>query len=226
MQLELDPVIERLGLVADSDSFWRGRMGGTDLLATITTIGMAPAADAAERLIGSGADWILVVGIAGAIDPTMPIGSVVLPALVVDRAEQTSHVPHGVPGIAAAGAISCGDDLITDPARLLGLARSGFVALDMESAAVGARSERLGCPWTVVRAISDHAGGPLLDPELLALTGPDGRADAGALGRYLAADPTRAERLQQLSADTARAAAAAADTARSVIGALALTRRR
>ncbi len=221
MKLELDPIVERLGLVSGSDSWWRGRTGESEILATITTIGMVPAADATERLIRSGADWILVVGIAGAIDAATPIGSVLVPDRVTDRAASTTLTPHPVPGFSAGGAISCGDDLLTDPDTLAELSRAGFVALDMESAAVGARSERHGCPWTVVRAISDHAGGPLLDPELMTLTGPDGRADAGALDRYLAADPTRAQRLHQLSADTARAAAAAADMANSLIQALA-----
>jgi adenosylhomocysteine nucleosidase len=215
MRIELDPVVRLLDLVAVDDDGpaprrYRGNVGELAVDAWLTDIGMGPATVAAREAVADGADWIVVCGVAGGVGDTVDIGDLVVPESVVDRSTgrrfQPAQPPHSTPR----GEISCGDDLITDPATLAAMAAQGIVAVDMETAAVAAVCDEAGRPWTVLRAISDHAAGGLVDAALFALTEPDGRSDPAAIARYLDEDPTRRERLARLASDTARATEAAA----------------
>lgn len=222
MRIELQPLVDRLRLVPGAgEDVHRGQVGGTEVVAVLSRIGMAAAAAAAERLVDLGVDWVLVVGIAGGVGSSVAIGSLITPATVLDRASGAAYTPTTLPGVVAAGGLSCGDDLITDPVVLGAMAAQGVVAVDMETAAVAAVCEQIGCRWSVFRGISDDAGGGLVDDGLLGLTRPDGSADPAAVAAYLAADPARAEALARLADDTARATTVAADAAVAAIGALA-----
>jgi hypothetical protein len=105
------------------------------------------------------------------------------------------------------------DRLVTGLDEAAELKQSGVVGLDMETAAIAAVCERRGCPWSVFRAISDRVTDGMTDPAVLALAGPDGGGDLGAVARYLLARPWRIVRLMRLALGTLRAANAAADAA-------------
>jgi len=214
MDIEIRPLIDELTLVADADQAetWRGTTpDGIEVVAVLTTIGMGPAAAAARRALREGVDLAMVVGIAGAVDPLMQIGDVLTPAIVEDRARGTVfRPPVGAPQ--THGILSCGDDLITDADRLTALATRGVVALDMETAAIAAMCDEAGVAWSVHRAISDHAGGGLIDDSLLEMAGATGTADPAEYAR-LRDDPTQRARLEQLSRDATRAVHAAARNA-------------
>jgi adenosylhomocysteine nucleosidase len=213
MQHELAPLVRRLDLEADG-SVYRGRSGGREVVAMLTTMGMAPAADAARRLLALDVDWVMVVGIAGGVDPdAVSIGDVIAPDVVIDRARGETFRPPAGGGPGPRGVLSCGDDLITDPPTLAGMAGDGVIAVDMETAAVAAVCEAAGRPWSVYRSISDFAGGGLVDDELFSLTRPDGTADTDALQRYLDEHPERLDVLAQLGQDMTVAVEAAADAA-------------
>lgn len=215
MQVELDPIVQKLALTASDDgSVHRGRAGRHEVVAVVTNIGMAAGAAAARALLDLGVDHLMVVGIAGGIDPDrLAIGHVIEPERVIDRAAGREHVAVPIGGRALAGTISCGDDLIIDPAALATMAAAGIDALDMETAAIAAACEAAGCAWSAYRAISDFAGGGLVSDAIFALTNADGSADPEALARYLAEDPAHLEVLGQLARDTGIATAAAADAA-------------
>jgi adenosylhomocysteine nucleosidase len=212
MEHELQPLVRRLSLVPDGDVH-RGRAGDVEVVAVLTRIGMAAAAEATAALLAHGVDHVMVVGIAGGVDPAIEIGALVFPEVVVDRAAGTTFRPHHVADATPHGTLSCGDDLIVEPATLAEMSASGVVALDMETAAVAAVCDRAGVPWSVYRSISDHAGGGLISDELFAMTRPDGSADPDALERYLAADPSRGEVLARLARDMTVATEAAAEAA-------------
>ncbi|MEZ5206711.1 MAG: hypothetical protein R2690_06960 [Acidimicrobiales bacterium] len=72
------------------------------------------------------------------------------------------------------------------------------MAVDMETAAIALVAAARGVPWSVLRAISDRAGDPLVDDELLAMTRADGSADIGATARYLIRHPGRIPHLARL----------------------------
>lgn len=212
MSHELAPLVRDLALV-EADGVHRGTHDGVEVLALLTTIGMTPAERAAERALALGVDRVIVVGIAGGIDRAeLAIGELVVPERVIDRRTGRAYGPPVSGGVVPRGAISCGDDLVTDPATLVSMHAEGIVALDMETAAVAAVCEAAGCSWSAYRGISDHAGEGLVDAGLLAITTPHGGADHDALERYLTAHPEKLAVLERLAADmtTATEVAAAA----------------
>jgi adenosylhomocysteine nucleosidase len=180
----------------------------------LTNIGMSAGADAARRILEFDVDWVMVIGIAGGVDPhVVKIGDVIVPEVVVDRATGTTFHPSAVGDGGPRGVLSCGDDLITDPATLAEMAIDGVIAVDMETAAVAAVCDEAECPWSVFRSISDYAGGGLIDDGLFAMTRPDGTADPEAVERYLQENPDRVAVLTQLAQDMTVATEAAAEAA-------------
>ncbi len=221
MEIELEPLIRLLALEPSADAMsFHGRAGAAQVVAMPTGIGMTAGATAAQRILDRGVDHVMVVGIAGAISLDTPIGAVLAPEAVIDRASGRRYVPAALDDRARHGAISCGDDLLTDQAFLDGLARDGVIALDMETAAVAAVCEPAGIAWSVWRSISDRAGEGLIDADLFAMTRPDGSADPDALARRLA-DPRQREILKRLARDAALAVETAAEAAIAACVALA-----
>ena len=70
-----------------------------------------------------------------------------------------------------------------------------------------------GVPWSVVRAISDRASDGSLDPEIVGLSHPDGRANFSAAARYLVRHPGAVPRLIRLARGSKLATTRAADAA-------------
>src|SRR5512140_1666125 len=94
---ELQPIVRALGMVdvAGDGSVYEGHTpDGVAVIAMLTNIGMANGARAAAAMLERDVDHVMVVGIAGGIDPTvLQIGAVVRPAVVVHRATQTAYTP-------------------------------------------------------------------------------------------------------------------------------------
>jgi adenosylhomocysteine nucleosidase len=213
MEIELAPLTRELDLVHDGE-LHHGKAGDVEVVALVTTMGMTAGELAARRLIDIGVDRVIVVGIAGGVDAsTVKIGEVVIPEVVIDRRTGKSHGPPLSPHAPPRGTISCGDELITDPARLAEMGANGITAVDMETAAVAAVCEAAGVPWSAFRGISDYASEGLVDQELFEATNPDGTADRDAITRYLEAHPEKVEVLQRLAQDTKIATEAAAAAA-------------
>jgi adenosylhomocysteine nucleosidase len=220
MQPELQPIVRRLGLEGDG-SLYRGATGdGIEVVAMLTKIGMANGATAARRILEHDVDHVMVVGIAGGVDRSVPIGEVVVPEVVIDRATGGRFRPSHVGSIAARGTLSCGDELITGQDELNSMAARGVVAVDMETAAVAAVCVGAACPWSVFRGISDYAGEGLVDDALFAMTRPDGTADPDVIARYLEENPDRKQVLVRLAHDTKLATEAAAAAAIDACSAL------
>lgn len=211
---ELRPLIRPLALErAGPAALARGMRGRVEVVAAVTGIGMAAAARTAERVLDSGGiDHLLVVGIAGGIGPSVGIGDLVVPERVLDVASGHEQRPHPL-GAAARGVLASFDGLLVDPLALARLEKRGAVAIDMETAAIAAVCERRGCPWSVLRAISDRADDGSADPEILALAGPDGRGDPRAVARFLLRRPGRLPALLRLASGMRRAARRAAEAA-------------
>ena len=216
MDIELKPIVRSLGLIEILPNEWRGKCGPVEVVATMSSIGMEAARIATAAMLRHDVDHMMIVGISGAISESLKIGSVIAPAVVVDRVHGRSFVPTLGSAPHCQGTLSCGDDLITDTAVLAALASDGVIALDMESAGVGEVCEETGTAWSVWRAISDHSGGGMIDTELFAMTKPDGTADQRALQRALD-DPARRANLERLARDANLAVEAAAAVAIAAI---------
>lgn len=220
MRPELRPIVRRLNMEEDGDVY-RGRAGDVEVVALMTTIGMAAGAAAAERIVGLGVDHVMVVGVAGGVDREhIQIGDVVVPEVVIDRATGGTFRPHFLGAITPRGTLSCGDDFVTDNTTLDEWLREGVVAVDMETAAVAAVCERSRVPWSVYRGISDFAGEGLVDQALFAITLPDGTADPAAIARYLEERPEAKEIFVRLEHDAKLATEAAAAAAIDACAAL------
>lgn len=212
MQQELRPLVRKLGLEREPGEAvrYRGRRGRLELVAVLGGIGTRAAARATEALLDSHAiDHVMVVGIAGGVDPTQPIGTRIAPESVEDD-EGHRFRPARLAAAPVHGRLLTSDRLVASAAEGERLRREGVVGLDMETAAVAAVCERRGCPWSVSRAISDRVSDGTTDTAVLSLAGPDGGGDPRALLRFLAARPWRVIHLVRLARGTRLAADAAA----------------
>ena len=116
-----------------------GVVGNAEIVATPTGIGTALATTATERLLGLGEfDRVMVVGVAGGVGPSVGIGDVVIPEVVVDGLTGNEYRPAPIDGPAPRGSIQTSDDFIVDPERLAQLIAKGVIAVDMETGSVAA----------------------------------------------------------------------------------------
>jgi adenosylhomocysteine nucleosidase len=213
MPMELRPLRRRLRLQKTGLGY-AGRLGDHEVIAIVTGIGTARARTATVRLLDAvDVDWVIVVGITGAIDNEIPIGSLVLPELVVNGADGSEHRPKPLRLGRAHGKMWTTDELLLDPTIHADLRARGVVSLDMETAAVAEVCDERGVPWSVVRAISDRASDGSVDDEIVGLSQPDGGTNLSAVARYLVRHPGAAPRLVRLARASMLATERAADAA-------------
>jgi adenosylhomocysteine nucleosidase len=191
-----------------------GRVGAIDVTGVVVGIGTKAAGMSAARVIADGpVDHVIVIGIAGGVGPSVKLGDLVVPAVVIDHATGQQLHPTPLPGLAAHGTMRTSDNIDVGRDELITLKRDGVIALDMETAAIGAACEARRVPWSVVRAISDHTDDGFVDSAVLAMTGPDGKPNVGAVARYLVPRPWRIARLVKLAGGARRATEASARAA-------------
>jgi adenosylhomocysteine nucleosidase len=147
--------------------------------------------------ITAGLDRPLVIsaGVCGALAPDLQAGDLVLPESVIGpSAERLNVTPTaharatGLAGAARRGTLATSREVVaTAEAKAALFARTGAVAVDMESSVILAHAAGAGCPTLVVRGVSDAAG-ESLPPELIGLV-----TEAGKLrtARALALTLTR-----------------------------------
>jgi len=222
MPLELEAITEAFGLAptGDVDEGVRcGQVGPAEV--TAIHIGMGPPATrtALCRLFDGTSegvpqpDHVMIAGICGGLDPSVDVGTVVNPEIVVDLTSGSEFV-HRPPGSAPrSGKLLTVEEATVDGERHREYLSRGFLAVDMESAAVAEVCEERGCPWSVFRCIGDRLVDGLLDDRVLAMTNPDGSGNPDEIARLLAADPALLGRLEQLGRDATMAARRAADAA-------------
>ena len=210
MPMELRPLRRRLRL-RKTGLGYAGRIGDRPVIAVITGIGTALAHAATVRLLDAvDVEWVIVVGIAGAIENETPIGTLVLPQLVITGADGSGHRPTPLRIGTAHGKLWTSDELLLDPSQHADLRAHGVVALDMETAGVAKVCDERGVPWSVVRAISDRAGDGSVDAEIVGLSHADGRPNFSAVTRYLVRHPGALPRLIRLARRSKLAAKRAA----------------
>ncbi len=188
-----------------------GSAGEWTVLACVIGMGPAVASEATERVLALGPfDHLMVVGIAGGLDPALPVGSLMVPSRVRLYPDGPLYATQPLPSRTAEGGLMTTDGLFSDEAVWRPILESGFGAVDMEAAGVAEACDRAGIAWSVYRGISDRPDENLIDQAVFALSKPDGSADMVALGKYLARDPRRAKMLAHLSRCMETAANAAA----------------
>jgi adenosylhomocysteine nucleosidase len=220
MPNELRPVVRMLGLRRTGERggvpVYTGTVDGVEVVATRTGIGRALAEAVTEQLLqATDVDRVIVVGIAGGLEPLSAVGELIVPEVVVDDAtgERFRATPAG--DVTPKGVLRTGDeaDYGLDDGDVARLRDEGFTALDMETAAVARVCERNGIPWLAFRAISDMAGDESLGPVVMTLVNPDGSPRAWTGIRFLLAHPRRIPRFVRLGRDAQKATVVAAEAA-------------
>ena len=222
MVWELRPLVRSLSLKRSGfggPNLLRGMLGTAEIVAATTGIGTRAAARTAEWVLDLMAiDHLVVVGIAGGIAPSVDIGNVVVPSLVIDLATGAEYRPSPMGQTGPRGTLATSDEVLRDGAEIARLQRQGVVAVDMETAAIAAMCEHRRCPWSVFRAISDRADDGSTDPAVFALAGQDGSPAIFALLRFVLTNPRRVAQLARLAAGMRLATNAAASAAVTAIG--------
>jgi adenosylhomocysteine nucleosidase len=218
MPSELRPLVKALSLrraQPDDVRNYVGTAGASELMATTSGMGTGLAAAATERLLDSAPiDHVMVVGIAGGMGASK-VGDVIFPEVVVNKLSRAEYRPAPLIDVAARGRLVTHDDFDMKPDEAQRLVDEGFIAVDMETAAIAAVCERRGTPWSVVRVISDLVG--VTPGDVIDLANPDGSPNIGAGLRYLLRHPARIPKLVRLGRDSQRAATrAAAEAGRAV----------
>jgi len=156
--------------------------------------------------------FLLFAGFAGALQPSLNIGDVILAREVVDvagRVWSASGLAPALPG-SRAGRILTSSRFIGDPTEKLALGKKhDALAVDMESAAFAQRCTERGVPWACLRVISDDASAAFT-AEIAGLV-EEGRVAYGRVFGLLARKPWVLPKLLRLGRQTRLAARRLAD---------------
>lgn len=185
----------------------------------------AAARAGARRLVDAGATSLASFGIAGALDPALPAGRLLLPRRI--RASSGADYAADVAWIArltarltepAEAGVLIGSDalLASAAAKQAQFAASGEVAVDMESHVLAEVAVAAGLPFLVLRAIADSATADLPRAALVGYA--EGRIRPFRAAGALIAAPGDALALWRLARDTRRALSALRRFARLVGG--------
>ncbi len=224
MPMEMRALAKRLGLQKGHVGGLEVRTGSLDgepVVGYVTGMGPDLATKGMDRLLAAvRPERVVVFGITGAVDDQPPIGTVMMPAVVIDHATGRTHDHHPPGGEATAGALWT-TNVMTPPSELAGLIEKGVISLDMETAAYAQCCEREGVPWSVHRTISDHPKDEI-DDELFSMMNMDGTPNWRNIVRYVVKHPIRSAGMLQMGKNgkvateaAATAAIAAARAARS-----------
>lgn len=164
----------------------RGRLEGAEVLLAECGIGKVNAAALTQALLAAGARRLVFTGVAGAVDPALRVGDVVVSRDAVQHDVDVTGLGYAlgeVPGtgtawdadpalVAAAraaaaelpgvkvlvGRVASGDTFVADAATTERLRRDFDAACtEMEGAAVAQVCHRWGVPCVIVRSVSDSA---------------------------------------------------------------------
>jgi len=191
-----------------------GTAGSWGVAALVTGMGPALAREATRKALATGPfDHVMVIGIAGGLDPDLPVGSLMVPGRVQLYPEGPEFHAHPIPPRVADGSLMTTDGLFDDDDVWGPILERGFGAVDMEAAGVAEVCEEAGIDWSIYRGISDRPDEHIVDQAVFSLSKPDGSGDPVAVAKYLARDPRRAKALAHLNRCMQQAAGLAADAA-------------
>lgn len=173
--------------------------------------GLAAAAKAARALLDAGAQAIMSFGLAGGLSDAMRPGMLLLPRGVLDG-QGRRLTPDGaardtlafalasVIPLADGDLVSTAEPVAQSAAKADLAARSGAIAVDMESAAVAEEANAAGVPFIVLRVIADPKP-RTIPPAALAGMNPDGSVSPLRVLARLAVRPQDAPEIARLARD-------------------------
>jgi nucleoside phosphorylase len=218
MPIELVPFAQRLALVETEVGgvpVHAGALAGHKVVAIVTGMGMDFAREGVERLLDAvPLEWVVVVGITGALENHTPIGTLILPEVVVNSRTGTEWRPAPLGDGTPHGKMWTSDGITSNKHGMLEkLIADGVVSLDMETAAIAECCEARGVPWSVFRVISDRASDGTVNEEVFKLSNMDGTPNQEAIDAYMKKYPERIPVLAKMGEDCALATRTASDAA-------------
>jgi nucleoside phosphorylase len=167
----------------------KGIVEGLEISLHLIAIG---AVGLAEINFDSKPEWVIMAGLAGALDPSLKVGDVVIGEGPITL--DSSGLRHGT--------IHTSKHLISTAQEKAELfASTKAAAVDMETAIVQQWAQRQGIQFVSIRAISDSAAQEV-NPEVLALVDLWGKPRAGAVGALLLRKRSAARDLFRLARDS------------------------
>lgn len=141
---------------------------GDGALLAVSGMGGERAEIAARRLVDAGAAALMSFGLAGGLDPTLSVGTVVLPSEVISRGgarfvtsagwrEQLSKAIAKRRPVAAGTLLTGAQPIGAVADKAEAFRETGAVAVDMESLGVAQVAAAHGLPFVAVRVIVDTA---------------------------------------------------------------------
>jgi len=219
--MELAPLKRMLSLEktnADGLELYKGSLAKKAVVAIVTGMGTDLATKGLERLLGqSEVERVIVVGITGAVDNETPIGTLVVPEVVMNGDSGAEFQPEQIGAGTPNGKMRTSDVFSTDPDLIAALRSKGVVSLDMETAAIAEVCERRRIPWSVFRAISDRATDGSVDDAVFHLTNQDGTPNVKAVVSYFLKHPGRIPAMARLARGAKLATGRAAEAAVSAV---------
>ncbi|HLJ10586.1 MAG TPA: 5'-methylthioadenosine nucleosidase [Planctomycetaceae bacterium] len=187
--MELAPFVDRCERVrkyVGGDLVFRGGLFKNIRIALAQSgMGTKPARRATQALIdGHSPGWIISAGFAGALEPGMKVGDIVVANAIVDTAGTELAIDLKMPANPAAGlyvgrivTVERMIAAVTEKKELA--ARHAAVAVDMESLAIAQVCRDAKVRFLAVRVISDDLSADL-PPEIASVVGSSGTVRLGA----------------------------------------------
>jgi adenosylhomocysteine nucleosidase len=217
MPMELKPLVKKLSLRKTTVAgvpVHTGMLGDREVVAIGTGMGTKLATEATERLLNAvEVERVVVFGITGAVENETPIGTLILPEVVVNSATGSEHRPAPLGGGTPHGKMWTTDVINSDLDEIARLRAQGVVSLDMETAAIAESCERRSIPWSVFRVISDRSTDGTVTEETFGLAHQDGTPNVPAIVRYFVKHPQRVPRMMKVGQGAVLATKRAADAA-------------
>ena len=177
-------------------------------LLAISGMGPEAAARAALALLAAGAHNLLSFGLAGALDPRLTAGTVLLAETVLDGSggshatcvawRERLALVAASRGVAGGALLSVAQPLLSAAAKAQARQRTGACAVDMESFAIGAVAVQQGVDFAVARVVVDTAA-DAVPPGVTLATGPRGEVHYPRLILALLGAPQELPALLRLS---------------------------
>lgn len=182
--VEVESQIEKAGI-----TFYRGSWQGKTVIFCKSGVGKVNAAVATQTLVDLGAECVLFTGVAGAVDPKLEIGDIVVSTFSIQHDMDCSPLgfPQGVipfqelskfpadpelvqvaweasdrlfPGRSMKGIVLSGDQFIASREKVQSLYETFEGACaEMEGASLAQVCAMNGVPYVVIRSMSDKADG-------------------------------------------------------------------
>ncbi|NOX54644.1 MAG: 5'-methylthioadenosine nucleosidase [Planctomycetes bacterium] len=189
LAIEMRPFLDRCQrlkkYVGGRFVFRGGFFGDARVVIVESGMGFARARDATLAMLDAHTPtWVLACGFAGALQPEMKVGDIVIARRIIDTHGQAFEVQLKMDADPArglhVGTLLTADHLIRTVAEKKQLAeRYGAIAADVESLAVAQVCRDRKKPFMAVRAISDDMSADL-PPEVLTVVGDTGVMRFGA----------------------------------------------